>query len=459
VPHKYLITNLILNWQGMQDFDLSKTSGRIMKRILRIACCGFLVLLAGCSSLSSFDSSWINNILYTPTPVPTKTNIPTPHPAQTSEASSGQPDSSGVGPRSLRIWLPAQFNPETNTAPAALLKQRLNSFEVQHPGLEIDVRIKSEDGDANLLNSLMITSMAAPNVLPDLIALPRPMLETAVQKKLVRPLNDFSTQLQNSNWYPYAQELAKINGTPYGLPFAGDAWVIIYRPELVWIKNWDDILLSEGHLMFPGADLQAQVGLSLYMSAGGQLLDAKGHPALDQEILTQVLELFAKGRAATLFPDAVTNISTDSQVLQEYRVRRSNMAIVHFSEYHASQDGLIQPLMGLKQDHYTFSTGWVWALAGQNPDNQQLSTQLIAFLTADDFLAQWTKETSYLPTRRSTAEQGSDSPIPAIIEAAQPSPSTDTMSVLGPAMEEAITRVLKGEQPDAVARSVIEKMK
>jgi ABC-type glycerol-3-phosphate transport system substrate-binding protein len=175
--------------------------------------------------------------------------------------------------------------------------------------------------------------------------------------------------------------------------------------------------------------------------------------------LTQVLELFAKGRAAILFPDAAANISTDSQVLQEYRAHRANMAITHFSAYHASQDGLVQPLMGLKQDHYTFSTGWMWALAGQDVANEKLSAQLVAFLTADDFLAQWIKETSYLPTRQPTTNQSSGSPIPAIIEAAQPTPSSDTLAVLGPAMQEAITRVLKGEQPDAVARSVIEKMK
>jgi ABC-type glycerol-3-phosphate transport system substrate-binding protein len=428
-----------------------------MNRIFRIACCGILILLIGCSSLQSFDSSWINHILYTPTPAATRIVTLKPQPAQTTAASTGQPNTSG--PKILRVWLPPQFNPDTNNAASALLKQRLNSFEIQHPGLEIDVRIKAEEGEADLLDSLAITSAAAPSALPDLIALSRPTLEAATQKKLVRPLDDFSTELQNSNWYPYAQELAKINGTPYGLPFAGDALVIIYRPELVWIKTWDDILLSEGHLIFPGADTQAQVGLSLYMSAGGQLLDSQGHPAFDQEILTQVLELFAKGRAAMLFPDAAANISTDSQVLQEYRARRENMAIVHFSEYHASQDGLIQPLMGLKQGHFTFSTGWMWALVGQNPDNEQLSTQLLTFLTADDFLAQWTKETSYLPTRRSPADQGSDSPIPVIIEAAQPSPSADTLSVLGPPMQEAITRVLKGEQPDAVARNVIEKMK
>ncbi len=428
-----------------------------MNRIIRIACYGFLIFLTGCSSLQSFDSSWINQILYTPTPVPAKTVTSTPRPAQTIEASTGQPES--TVPKILRVWLPPQFNPDTNNATSALLKQRLNSFEVQHPGLEIDVRVKAEEGDADLLNSLAVTSMAAPNALPDLIALPRPSLEVAVQKKLVRPLDDFSAELQNSNWYPYARELAKIDGIPYGIPFAGDALVIIYRPDLVWIKTWDDILLSEGHLMFAGADPQAEVGLSLYMSAGGQLLNAQGKPALDQEILAQVLELFSKGRAATLIPDAVANISTDEQVLQEYRARHTNMAIAHFSEYRASQDGLVQPLMGLKESHFTFSTGWMWALTGQNPDNQQLSTQLAAFLTADDFLAQWIKETGYLPTRQSPTKQATDSPIPAIIEAAQPSPSTDTLSVLGAAMQEAVTRVLNGEQPDAVARSVVEKLK
>lgn len=430
-----------------------------MNRIIRIACCGFLIFLTGCSSLQSFDSSWINRILYTPTPVPTKIATLTPQPVETTVSSTGQPGPNSSQPTILRVWLPPQFNPDTNNAASALLKQRLNSFEVQHPGLEIDVRVKAEEGDADLLNSLAVTNVAAPNALPDLIALPRPALEAAVQKKLVRPLDDFSVELQNSNWYPYARELAKIDGTPYGIPFAGDALVIIYRPDLVWIKTWDDILLSEGHLMFAGADPQAQVALSLYMSAGGQLLDAQGKPTLDQEILTNVLELFSKGRAATLFPDAVTNISTDAQVLQEYRAHRTNMAITHFSQYRASQDGLVQPLMGLKESHFTFSTGWMWALAGQNPDNQQLSAQLAAFLTADDFLAQWIKETGYLPTREASTKETADSPIPAIIEAAQPSPSADTLSVLGPAMQEAVTRVLNGEQPDAVARSVIEKLK
>ena len=429
-----------------------------MTRILRIACYGFLILLAGCSSLPSFDSDWINRILYTPTPAPVRTATSTIRSTQAPPV-TGQPEPAVAEPRILRIWLPPQFNPNTGTDSAALLKQRLTNFEAEHPGLEIDVRIKAEEGEADLLNSLAITSMAAPNALPDLVALPRHALEAATQKGLVRPLDGLSTEFQNSDWYPYARELAKIDGKAYGLPFAGDALVIIYRPELVWIKTWDDILLSESQLVFAGADPQAQVGLSLYVSAGGELVDAQGNPTLDQEVLARVLEIFSKGRAAALFPDASTNISTDEQVLQEYRARRAEMAIVHISNYRDPQDGLVQPLMGVDEPHLTFATSWMWVLTGQNADNQQLSTELAEFLTADDFLALWINETGYLPTRPSTLNNEGETSIPAVIEAARPIPSTDVLLALGPLMQEALVRVLNGEQPDAVARSVVEKLK
>src|SRR5215216_5978855 len=194
-----------------------------MKRLLRIANCGVLLFLAGCSSLPSFDSDWINNILYTPTPAPVQTSTSSPGTAQATLSSTGQPASTSLSPNVLRVWLPPQFNPNTNSAAAALLKQRLASFEAEHLGLQIDARVKAETGEADLLNSLSITSMAAPNALPDLVALSRPALEAAAQKGLIRPLDDFSVESQNSDVYPYARELAKVNGTPYGIPFAGDA--------------------------------------------------------------------------------------------------------------------------------------------------------------------------------------------------------------------------------------------
>src|SRR6266545_4827160 len=99
-----------------------------MNRISRLACSGLLIFLAGCSALPAFDSDWINRILYTPTTTPAKTAISTPHPAQTIESSTTQPEPPESQPAILRIWLPEQFDPTANNTAAALLKQRLASF-------------------------------------------------------------------------------------------------------------------------------------------------------------------------------------------------------------------------------------------------------------------------------------------------------------------------------------------
>ncbi len=429
-------------------------------RILRSICLAALILLSGCSSLQDFDTDWIDQILYTPTPRPVETGTPTSAPTEPTQSTTGQPEPAVAEPRILRLWLPPQFNPNANNPSAELLKERLNNFEAAHPGLEIDVRIKAESGEADLLNSLAVTSMAAPSALPDLVALPRHGLVSASQKGLVQPLEELTRELQNPDWYPYARELGEIDGTTYGLPFAGDALVIVYRPELVWIKNWDDILLSESQLVFSGADPQAEVALSLYASAGGELTDAQGNPTLDQDILIEVLDLFSRGRGVSLFPDAAWNITNDEQVLQEYRSRRTEMAILHYSRYRAAQDGLFQPLMSLSEEPYfTFAGGWMWAMTGAVADNESLSVELAEYLTNEEFLTSWINETGYLPTRRFAEGEELDDSTAAAIDASQPVPSQDTLLVLGPLMQNAVVRVLDGEQPEAVARSVIEELR
>ncbi len=430
-----------------------------MIRISRILSCGLLLVLTGCSSLQSFDSNWINSILYTPTPAPVSTATHTSQPTPGLQTATAAPEPAVTEPTVLRIWIPPQFNPNTNSTAAAMLKQKLTTFEAEHPGFTVDVRVKSEVGEADLLNSLAITSMAAPSALPDLIALPRASLEAAAEKRLVKPLDDLAAELQNMAWYPYARELGMVNGTMYGLPFAGDALVIIYRPELVWIKNWDGILLSESNLIFPAADLRAQVGLALYVSAGGELQDAQGKPTLDQETLSQVLELFARGRSAGIFPDAASNLASEEQAMQEYRARRAEMVIAHYSQFRSAQDGLLQPLMGLDVEHLTIATGWVWALTSQKPETQELSLELAESLMAEDFLPRWINESGYLPTYPASVTGPAAESVAAVIQAAQLGPSDQVMQALGPLMQEAILRVLDGEQPEVVARSIVEKLK
>ena len=418
-----------------------------MTRILRFILLVGTLLAAGCASLEPLLAS-----LTPPSPVvPTARVTSTPLVLPTETAPSPPQVSS------LRIWLPAQFDPSAEHPAAELLARRLAEFESQHD-LTIEVRLKQAEAEGDILNALALTSAAAPSSLPDLILLSRSDLESAATRGLLHPIDGLSTSLDDPNWYSYAQQLGHIQNTGYGLPFLGDALVLIYYPELGQIVSWEDVLNSNGHIVFSAGQPQGLVGLSLYASAGGEILDPQGLPMLDQEVLTRVLMLVDEGVSSEVFPPSLANVTNETQTLQIYRTGSANKGIVWFLSYRPSEDGALTPLPGLDQAAFSYATGWVWALAGQNPEHQQLAAELAEFLVADDFLGEMTRETGYLPTRPSIVEEG-DRTMTAILESAYPIPSSDVLAVLGPLMQDALTRVLNGESPEDVAASVVQTLK
>jgi multiple sugar transport system substrate-binding protein len=418
-----------------------------MLRIFRFVICAGLFFSAGCASLEP-----LLNSLITPTPVPTKRTTPTPTliPTSTLPVEQNVPI--------LRVWLPSEFNPTADNPAAKLLDRRLTKFETQHPGLQIEVRVKTADTEGKILNDLSVTSAAAPGVLPDLVLLSRPDLEAAALKGLLHPIDGLSTSLEDPNWYEYAQQLGHVQNTGYGLPFMGDAMVLVYYPELGTIVNWEDVLASQGQLVFQAGNPDGLTGLSLYTSTGGQILDPQGLPTLEEDSLVRVLTLIEEGRSKKVFPPSLVNVTNETQALQIYRTGSANKGIVWILNYHPTSDGAIAPLPGLDEAPFSYATGWVWALAGSDPENQQLAAKLAEYLVEDDFIAEWTQITGFLPTRPSSIKEG-DRTMGAILESAHLIPSSSIVAVLGPLMQEAITRVLSGEAPKDVAANVIQKLK
>jgi ABC-type glycerol-3-phosphate transport system substrate-binding protein len=417
-----------------------------MSRIFRfVIAIGFL-FSAGCASLEPFLAS-----LTPPTPVPTAEATPSPRPVATDTAPP--PAEEPV----LRVWLPPQFDPAAQNDPANLLEQRLAEFEAQHPGLKIEVRLKESEGENNMVDALSLASVAAPSTLPDLIVLSRPDLEAAAMKGLLHPIDGLSTSLEDPNWYGYAQELGRIQNTGYGLPFAGNALVLVYYPELGTLVSWEDVFTSRGRLVFPANHPQGLVGLSIYASTGGEILDAQGLPTLEEEALRRTLTLVEEGISRNVIPSSLANVSTEAQALQIYRTGSANKGIIWILDYRSSEDGEVTPLPGAEEAPFSYATGWLWALAGSNPENQQLAVELAEHLVAEEFIGEWTRAAGYLPTRPSTVGED-DRAMTAIVESAHPIPSREVLTVLGPLMQEALTRLLNGEPPEEVAGSVIQKL-
>lgn len=421
----------------------------MMSHILRIAHFSLILLLVGCLPLAP--------LLATPTPgtVPQATSIPQATPTATAPVTADQL-------RLLRVWLPPQFDPDAGTPSAELLKQRLQDFENKYPDIQIEVRIKS---DADIQNTLSVTNNAAPEAMPDLIALSYSDMQTTASAGFLHPFEGLTTVLQDPDWYAFARELGHFKNTEFGIPFASDVLLTVYRPAVFEAppSTWEALFKSGTYMVFPASDPRAFFSLSLYLSEGGQLVDDQSAVMLSEEALIRMLSFHKQViETGTVLP-LIRDYQTDEQSLQFYREGRADLAVIWASSDMQTQSGSYFPLLGLDNTLYSLGDGWVWSLAGSHVENQPLAVELASYLVDSSFMADWTRASGYLPTRPQALNMWEDEElkisINEVLQSAHPIPPDDVMFVVGPLLQRALIRIFNGEQPEVVARSVIESIK
>lgn len=374
-----------------------------------------------------------------------------------------------TAPRSttLRIWLPPQFDPQNESPASQRLNARLEEFTNRREDVRIEVRIKAEGGAGGLVDSLSAASAAAPLILPDLIALPRSDLEIAALKGLLTPYDGLTAALEEEDWYPYAQELGHLQTSTYGLPFAGDALVLLHRPAEIPEPppDWASALEASGILAFPAADPSALFTLAMYLAAGGNLQDAQGRPALDAGTLTQVLVFYQSAEAAGLMPFWITQYTSDEQSFEAYAENRANLVVTWISRYLAAlpADSVAVQLPTHDGAPFTLADGWVWALSNPNVERLALSVELAEFLTAGDYLAEWTALAGYLPPRSSALSGWREANLQNLAEQIARSthviPPADVLAAVSPALHQATVDVLKEQaDPASAAESAVERL-
>jgi multiple sugar transport system substrate-binding protein len=369
----------------------------------------------------------------------------------------------------LHLWLPPEFDPDDGTPAGELLKARLEEFSVQNPNVSIDVRLKAIQGSGGLLESLVTASAAAPLALPDLVALPRPVLESAALKGLIYPFNTSVLSQESESWYDYARQMGYLQTTLFGLPFAGDALALIYRPDVLDApRDWQSLLNSNQVLVFPAADPNASITLALYLAQGGNLQDEQGRPALTESALLKVLEYYQQAAAVNLMPFWLTQSVTDEQAWATFTADQHPMLITWLSHYLAEQrtasvNLALTPLPSVNNTDFTLATGWNWALASPDPVRRELSTRLAEYLVDESFLAAWTQVAGVLPTRPGALAGWTNSTLRGVVgqisRSAQLVPPTDVLASLGPLLVEATVDVLKAEStPASAVETALEKL-
>jgi ABC-type glycerol-3-phosphate transport system substrate-binding protein len=417
-----------------------------IKRILSLT---LTLFLAGCSSLAP--------LLSPPTPLPTPQATATPPTVSPLPTPTADPHQ----PRLLRLWLPPQFDPQADTPAARLLNARLQAFTADHPGLTLDIRVKS---GADILQILSLTNSAASAAMPDLIALPYRDMQKAASAGLLHPLEGLTTLLQDPDWYAFARELGTHKNIEYGIPFASDVLVITYQPAAFETPpaSWEDVNTSGAVLAFPASDPQALFPLALYLSNNPTLTTEQGSVMLDEGALIRLFTFYRQMIARGIMPASIRDYQTDAQSLALYRNGQANMAVIWASSDLSTPSGNYLPLPGLESGHYTLGNGWVWALAGADVKNQPLAAELAAFLVESSFMAEWTRAAGFLPTRPQALndwDSAAKTPLDEALQSAHPLPLEEVTAVVSPLFQEALMRLFRGEQPELVARSVMDALK
>lgn len=370
----------------------------------------------------------------------------------------------------LKIWLPPQFDPDSGTPSGELLRARLNEFQLANPQVSVEVRLKAVTGTGGLLDSLTTASAAAPLAMPDLVALPHTLLESAVLNGLIYPFDGLTTAMDDHDWYEYARQLGWLQNRIYGLPFAGDALTMAYRPLMVETPpvDWETTSVITGTLAFPAADPQALFTLVQYMASGGNIQNENGQSILEEKSLVDVLTFFQTAGRAGVMPYWLTQFENYDQVWEAFSGRQASMATSWFSSYLMAIENLsIQSQLAVLPTEngqaYTLATGWVWAIASSQPDRYEMSARLAEYLLEDAFLGQWTSEAGYLPPHSGALTNWQDEQLRILVSQIQESahllPSPGVIAKLGPPLKQATIDVLK-EQSDPVnaAKTALENL-
>ncbi len=418
----------------------------------------FAMLLSACEGLN-IEIPWLVDDVPTPTAPPEDAGEVTPTPETSPETEATLPPVT-----SLTVWVPPEMDPDLDTEASALFADRLAAFG-QINGIDINVRVKAASGAGGLLDALTASSAAAPDTLPDLIALSRPDLETAALKGLIFTMDGMTESPDDADWYGFTRAMALIQGSTFGLPFAADALAMVYRTENTPDRpeSWAELFEAGIPLAYPVEHDQSLFPMALYLAEGGLLQDTQRRPQLEFDPLTEVFRLLETGVEAGTFPDWLTQYQTSGQVWSAFKDGQVDFAVTWVSDVlkESPDDAILVPIYPSTEGGVSLGTGMSWALASAQEHRHPLAVALAEYLVKPEFLAEWTLAAGYIPTRPSALQawpnQRIRSTISQIALMTVLRPSNDIVLSLGPLLRDGSRQVLQGAvDPAQAAQQVIE---
>lgn len=390
----------------------------------------------------------------TPTITPTTSMLPTVPPVTT-----------------LTLWTIEPFSPTQADASGQILGQQIEAFTAAHPDVVVEYVLKKPYGKGGILNFLLTTSAVVPAAMPDLVAIDTIELKEAAQAGLLQPLDELISSELQEDLFPFAQEAGRFEGRLVGLQFETDIEHLIYNTNKLKEPplTWTEVLTDEVSYVFPAGGREGLVNdafIIQYLALGGQLVDETGRPALNAELVTQVLQFYKDGYEMGVIPPSVLKFKTLDDCWPVYLSAEVAMSHVSSRRYLADRKLLMYTRFASIPTRdgkvTTLSQGWAWAIVTTDPVQQTLAARLIEWLMEPANSVQWNLAAGHLPTRRAAFEilGTEDSYYPFLrkqLEGARPRRAGVVYSEVSRVLQQGVEKVMTDEAtPQEAAKAVIE---
>ncbi len=378
---------------------------RVMRRVLPFLLIISLIFSVGCSVLQQLSGDTAVSPTATPTnPSPT----PTPPPGSTPDPASAETVTDTT--TTLTVWIAPEIYSATEEG-TAILENQLQSFQNAHPDIQLVYEPKAVSGQGSILNYLRVSKSMAPQILPDLVAIPAEQLDTGFNEGLLFSLNGLLPTEKLEDLYPAGLDIAVQDETIRGYPF-----ILTNLPHLAYNSDvysttvpatWTEFIdLPEQHFAFPASGTPgATLALEFYLAAGGSLTNEAGQQGLQLEPLITALEQFENGRTNEFVLAQSSNIVTlqDTwRLLENGSVTFIQTSTNQFlTEQNADLPLRYQGIPGIDHSLVPLVNGWAWALSTTDPAKQQLASELIQLLIEPTNLGEWSAASDRLPSRPS----------------------------------------------------------
>ena len=393
--------------------------------------------------------------------------VPSPTPRLETILPTRTSDQPNDESQSLTIWIPPLLG--FDTPAGSMLNEHLANFETAHNHIDINIRVKENDGPSGILETLSSASLVAPSTLPEIVLLDPTTLNTAALKGLIEPLDQIIQSPQTPEWYPFAIEAAFVDSTFYGLPFMSEAEAFAYRKESFESEPKDlaELLSSAETILFPLGDQTSKFTLIQYFSSGGELVDDNGSPVVDVAILTDLLTFYLSAKEAGQLPLYSLQLQYAEDTWFALTEANTNAAVIPVEVLRDALTGnsySVSPWPTYDGSGVIPTRTFCWAVVSKDESIYDPISQVLQWLHDPEFLGKMSETLGMLPVTSTAMQEWTDPEAAAtlsrLIQVAVPEPNIEEITTFGPLFWNAVEDVLNERStPKISAESIFEQIK